>query len=81
MVDRDTFDHLRGIVALWMTNGNQPIEGGNDTRYEFFRGGWGEAHEATHELVDAGFCEWTRPGDEDDLHVVPTAKGIGECLR
>lgn len=85
MVDRDTFDHLRGIVALWLTNGNNPVEGGNDTRYDFFRGGWSDAAFATEELVSLGLCKWAvdRNADEDyhDLHVIPTAKGIGECLR
>lgn len=85
MVDRDTYDHLRGIVAIWLTNGQKPVEGGNDTRYDFFRGGVIEAWDATRELVNAGLCEFTSPNDEDgynsDYYVIPTAKGIGECLR
>ena len=77
MITIDTKNHLRGIVALWMTNGNKPVDASNDTRYDFFSGGWIEAAEATGELVEAGLVEIKGATDQD---VVPTAKGIFEAM-
>lgn len=91
MIDRDTTDHLCGIVALWLTNGQQPVDGGNDTRYDFFRGGWMEAADATVELLQDGYLAnasgWEMTGydwnadDDRDLDVWPTAKGIFYAIR
>lgn len=86
---RDENDQLRGVVALWLTNGNKPVDGGNDTRYDFFRGGWVDAAEATEELIRNGYLESSTGGrwaEDDflmkgDLMVWPTAKGIFEVLR
>ena len=84
---RDERDHLRGIVALWLTNGNKPVDGGNDTRYFAFKGGWVEAFEATQTLLQLGYVEnGGGPLDEDDyitahdLDVWPTALGIFEAF-
>lgn len=91
MVDRDAVDHLCGIVALWLTNGQKPVEAGNDTRYDFFRGGWIDAYNATVELLNAGLVAnasgWEMPDyewqsdDGSDLMVWPTATGIAYVLR
>lgn len=83
MRSRETHDHLRGIVAIWLTNGNKPVDGGNETRYEMFSGGWEDAYEATHELLGMGFL--AAPIDEetgpDISKVTPTAQGIFEAIR
>lgn len=75
----DERDQLRGVVSLWLTNGNKPVEAGNDTRYDFFRSGYCEAVFATESLVEAGMLALV--GDCDTTMVVPTAKGVGEFLR
>jgi hypothetical protein len=82
-VTRDERDHLRGIVAIWMTNGNNPVDGGNDTRYDFFRGGWMEAAEATGFLAQNGYVTAPESGDHGEIdvsQVTPTAKGIYEAM-
>lgn len=73
-MNNETRNHLRGIIAIWMTNGNKPVDGGNDTRYEFFSGGWDEAARATVELIELGYAE--HKSLDNDFAVVPTSRGI-----
>lgn len=63
--------HLQGIVAIWLTTGQQPVDGPNDTRYDFFDGDYEAAHDATRELIEAGLVLWA-----ENFRVVPTAKGV-----
>lgn len=79
MFDRETTRHLMGIVAIWMTNGNKPVDGGNDTRYEFFSGSWCDAAEATDVLIEYECL--AHASLENDYLVIPTAKGIYEAIR
>lgn len=90
---RDKIDHLAGIVALWLTNGHEPVDGGNDTRYFAFKGGWMDAADATRELLNEGYIDnaqgdgqaegdpWDPDFFSEDLNVWPTAKGLWEVLR
>lgn len=84
-----TRDQLRGIVAIWLTNGQKPVDGCNDTRYEYFAGGYNEAYEATRALVNEGFleCEVDRfeyQGEVEETpnygKVWPTTRGVFEAI-
>lgn len=81
MIDRD---HLKGIVALWLTSG-EPVDANNDTRYWAFSGGWSDAAFATDRLVDAGLIEYVddagTDGYRDNYLVVPTKLGVYEAIR
>jgi hypothetical protein len=84
-MDRETRSHLKGIVAIWLTNGQKPVDGANDTRYDFFDGGWMEAADATEELIEGGYVAnviGTGPEatGEGEIHVTPTARGIYEAM-
>lgn len=69
---------LKAIVSLYLTNGGEPIDGCNDTRYWALADGWHEAYELTHALVRDGLLVAQR---EDDMsRVTPTAKGIFVAL-
>lgn len=80
---REERDQLRGIVAIWLTNGNKPVDAGNETRYEFFSGGYMEAADATDTLAKLGLVlapEADDAGTIDVSRTVPTAKGIFEAI-
>lgn len=82
-MNRGKLSHLRGIVALTLS-GQQFVDGANDTRYEYFSGGWLDATVVTEELVADGYLIWVDGNgapfepDMDDLptNVRPTALGI-----
>ena len=78
----DERDHLRGIVALWLTNGNKPVDAGNETRYWSFPGGRMEAANAVETMICDGLLD--APLADDYVHdvsmVVPTARGIFEAF-
>lgn len=82
MIERD---HLKGIVAVWLTNGNKPVDANNDTRYWAFKGGWSDAAFATDDLVSEGLIVYandTGPDDyRDNYLVVPTERGVYEAIR
>ncbi len=75
-------NQLKGIVSIWLTNGQRPVDGGNDTRYEFFTGSWMDAANATTQLIDLSLVEAPKVTEyEYDIgRVVPTAKGIFEAI-
>ena len=84
-----TRDQLRGIVAIWLTNGQKPVDACNDTRYDYFAGGYNDAHEATRSLVEDGFleCDVDRFEWEGEVEVTlnyskvwPTARGVFEAI-
>lgn len=78
--------HLKAIVAIWMTNGNQPVDGANDTRYEFCDDSWSEAAHRTEQLLADGMLTNASGGaymentETFDLDVWPTAAGIFEAI-
>lgn len=75
-LDPELLAHLRGIVAVWMTNGQQPVNGANDTRtHDFFDGSWTDAAEETLTLAEQGYVEQAGEA-EPCVNVVPTAKGV-----
>lgn len=83
-MERTVHDHLRGIVAIWLTNGQKPVDAGNETRYDMFDGGWMEAANATQTLYEAGMVEASELSDYGDIDVnsvTPTAKGVFEAMR
>lgn len=73
-MDREVKSHLKGIVAIWLTNGNKSLDACNETRYDFFSGGWEEAARVTDELIQDGFLF----GEREDVE--PTSKGIYEAM-
>jgi hypothetical protein len=72
-------EQLKAIVAIWLTNGNKPVDGCNDTR-EYLAGDYYNAMTVTRVLCLGGFLEAEMDEDYALDAVVPTAKGILEVL-
>lgn len=79
--------YLAAIVAIWMTNGHEPVDGANDPR-EFIADEWVGAFETTRDLVSQEYLAWADPEEEERRSsgggtysiVIPTTQGLFEVL-
>lgn len=76
--------HLKAVVAIWLTNGQKPVDGANSPR-DFVDNDWLGAANVTEELIESGHLanasgDLAMQGDFCDLNVWPTAKGLFEAL-
>lgn len=81
-MDADERMFLKAVVAVWLVNGQNPVDGANEPR-EFVHNDYFGSASIVNDLVSDGYlanASGEATYDPANLEVWPTAKGLFEVL-